>query len=315
MPAAPVVPAAPTVPAPPAASPPVRPPYSGFLDTIVDADDLNEYLVFPAGDSTYSKGGSKELRFTKRRFNDAEVVGAGLLAGAAVEVVRTIATFPLDTVKTRLQLKREGASHDEQDIPERLFDRCWEGLGPALMSSAPQGAVFWSVKDVVRRETLALFGVISGHSALFTRIVPGGLAPPAWAEAVGLDARGFATVVAVGAAEVSYWLVRAPTEVAKTAAQAQTPAILDEADQVEHAEQVQQADGEADGAAPLGAAWGAELVASVFGAFPVLVLTDLPVVVIQVWLFLLLKANGGPAQLLTITPGFGADLACTCWPP
>ena len=174
------------------------------------------------------------------------MVGAGLLAGAAVEVVRTIATFPLDTVKTRLQLKREGASHDEQDIPERLFDRCLEGLGPALMSSAPQGAVFWSVKDVVRRETLALFGVISGQSALLTRIVPGGLAPPAWAEAVGLDARGFATVVAVGAAEVSYWLVRAPTEVAKTAAQAQTPAILDEADQVEHAEQVQQADGEAE---------------------------------------------------------------------
>ena len=38
-PAAPAAPAAPT--------PPPKPPYSDFLDTIVDADDLNEYLVFP----------------------------------------------------------------------------------------------------------------------------------------------------------------------------------------------------------------------------------------------------------------------------
>jgi len=70
-----------------------------------DADDNNEYLVFDSNPTSSSSRslGTKAYRFKKREFSDVEVAGAGLLAGATVEVARTIVTYPLDTLRTRLQ--------------------------------------------------------------------------------------------------------------------------------------------------------------------------------------------------------------------
>ena len=70
-----------------------------------DADDNNEYLVFDSNPTSSSSRslGTKAYRFKKREFSDLEVAGAGLLAGATVEVARTIVTYPLDTLRTRLQ--------------------------------------------------------------------------------------------------------------------------------------------------------------------------------------------------------------------
>ena len=70
-----------------------------------DPDDNNEYLVFDSNPTSSSSRslGTKAYRFKKREFSDLEVAGAGLLAGATVEVARTIVTYPLDTLRTRLQ--------------------------------------------------------------------------------------------------------------------------------------------------------------------------------------------------------------------
>ena len=74
-----------------------------------DPDDNNEYLVFDSNPTSSSSRslGTKAYRFKKREFSDLEVAGAGLLAGATVEVARTIVTYPLDTLRTRLQLQSD----------------------------------------------------------------------------------------------------------------------------------------------------------------------------------------------------------------
>ena len=90
--------------------PMISAPKSEFLKELgmksqFDADDNNEYLVFDSNPTSSSSRslGTKAYRFKKREFSDVEVAGAGLLAGATVEVARTIVTYPLDTLRTRLQ--------------------------------------------------------------------------------------------------------------------------------------------------------------------------------------------------------------------
>jgi len=299
------------------------------LQTVVDPDDENEYYIL--------NGGKKQFKFTKQQFSDSEVFQAGLLAGGAIEVARVVVTHPLDTIKTRLQAYNATAvaiRAAQQQTTERvaltpppavLLDRCWEGLGPALASSAPQGATFWAVKDVARREALAWLGVTSGQGTLLLGRLGSTPPLPAWAAALGLDWRGVATLGAVALGEAAYWLVRAPTEVAKISRQAQAP--LEEEEQQQQQQQQQQAgdggrggdrgNGEARRRQPpaqqRAASAAAGGVARVFAAFPLLGLTDLPLVVTRTYLFLVLRANGGAALLLggaaTQLDAFTADLA------
>ena len=69
-----------------------------------------------------------------------------------------------------------------------------------LLSAVGQGAVFWAVKDVVRREILAWAGVTSGKGTLLLKYFSESLATaqlPPVAESLGLDWRAIATIAAV----------------------------------------------------------------------------------------------------------------------
>lgn len=269
------------------------------LDTVIDADDENSYLEAKFESKVFPN--NFKLKIPMRRYSDLEVAEAGLLAGGAVEVVRVVATYPLDTIKTRLQRKPTdptGGTTADPAVPaataEGLLRRWWGGLGVALLSSAPQGAVFWAVKDVVRRNLLALLGITSGAGTVVGRYsLAGGLAlaaaaPPALVQDLGLDWRGLATVAAVGAGEAAYWLVRAPTELAKITAQ------------------LDGGDGEGRDRGPMeGGVPG--LVRAVTQTYPILALTDLPVVTVRIWLFLVFRSHG-MVSALSLEPGVTSDI-------
>jgi len=291
---------------------------SDAFTEITDADDENSYIEAKFTSNVFGK--NVRLKIPMRRYNDMEVAEAGLLAGAAVEFVRVAVTYPLDTIKTRLQRKPAGPTDGEATAdpvvptiaatadarrdgkaPAPLHDapllrEWWGGLGAALLSSAPQGAVFWAVKDVVRRNLFALLGITSGAGTVVGKYALGGLAwmaaaPPPLAQDLGLDWRGLATVAAVGAGEAAYWLARAPTELAKTTAQSR---------------------GDGDGAEPRDRGPLEDgvpgLVRSVTRTYPVLALTDLPVVTMRIWLFLALRSHGA-ASALALEPGMTSDIA------
>ena len=348
-----------------------------FLDSVVDPDDQTEVLVFKessslkdsaAGYSAKKQASAKTQRagaiaFTKRRFNEVEIAGAGLLAGGAVEIVRTIVTHPFDTVRVRLQAKKvekqdwfkpavrppppppppppsppptwptaigfvesgatiappspssalvptsAAASATGALVPKKapweiLGPNPWDGLSLAvLLSAVGQGAVFWAVKDVVRREILAWAGVTSGKGTLLLKYFSESLATaqlPAVAESLGLDWRAIATIAAVTLGQACYWIARAPTEVAKTAAQAQVGGDQDEGGQAS--------------SSGVSHEYDSNPIAAVFGAYPVLALTDLGVIPVRVSAFLLLRnippltdaltqvlGNAGPT-------GFASDL-------
>ena len=310
------------------------------LDVIIDPDDMNEYMVFKEASPKLQK-----FKFTRRKFDDSEVVAAGLLAGTAVEVVRVIVTHPLDTIRTRQQsvqaleleavdlsalvndvvnttfsiLEKDNASSDSSTVappaapPSRktrtkmpaslIFDRPWQGLRTALLTSAPQGAVFWAVKDVVRREMLARLAITTGQGTIFLQyFTPQYSSPPAlpaFAVAAGLDWRAVATITAVAAGEIAYWLARAPSEVAKTRAQVDAidpTAIREDEHAPPRSKQVAPS-----AFAPLTSAL------AVFEAFPILALTDLPVVVLRVYFFLVLRTWDG-GSLLAIDSALTSDI-------
>jgi len=321
-----------------------------ILVVVVDPDDFNEYLVFKDASPKLQK-----FRFTGRRFDDSEVVAAGLLAGTTVEVARVIVMHPLDTIRTRQQSAQalelqpanlsmlveeavpfSGKGAEETsvsaaagsstcaDVPRQqgaganpyaplpatqIFVQPWQGLGTALVTSVPQGAIFWAVKDVVRREMLARLGITAGQGTIFLQyFTPQYASPPilpAWAIAAGLDWRAIATIVGVAAGEAAYWLARAPTEVAKTRAQVRVidPMVQEGgeglASDALKSEQLQ-------GTSPPAPSPFASLL-SVFEAYPTLALTDLPVVVLRVCLFLLLKASDA-AALLALDSALTSDL-------
>lgn len=226
-----------------------------------------------------------------------------------------------------------------------LLDQVWLGLGPALLSSVFQGSVFWAVKDVTRREALAWLGLTPAvqGSLLSTLVAPPPVTPPlpGWAVALQLDWRAVATLAAVFVGEAAYWLVRAPTEVVKVAAQAQLaapppppPSLQSEAQSKVQAEgtllpdasaAAADADADADGdavavavsAPPLlpppptpptpstqlqprlaatVAAAGGNMLAGL-AAFPVLALTDLPVILTRTYGFLVLRSSHAAATL------------------
>ena len=208
---------------------------------------------------------------------------------------------------------REGRRGNLTRMPATLiFDKPWQGLRTALLTSVPQGAVFWAVKDVVRREMLARLAVTTGQGTIFLQyFTPQYSSPPnlpAWLVAAGLDWRAVATITAVTAGEIAYWLARAPSEVAKTRAQVSAINPMTGGDEHRGNEQERtpsQPVAQSSSQSPVASALSAAL--SVFEAFPILALTDLPVVVLRVYFFLLLKAWGG-ASLLAIDSALTSDI-------
>lgn len=108
---------------------------------------------------------------------------SGAVAGFTVDAV----LFPLDTLKTRLQLAAPAASKS----PTALLTGLYAGFGPAVLASAPAAATFFGTYDFVKR--------------LLADRVPRGA--EAWAPLVH--------AVAAAAGDVAGSTVRAPFEVVK----------------------------------------------------------------------------------------------------
>eukprot|EP00871_Galdieria_phlegrea_P000826 jgi/Galph1/1744/GphlegSOOS_G409.1 len=71
----------------------------------------------------------------------------GLISGAVAGAVVDFILFPLDTLKTRLQM-RKGVK-----LTPQIFQGIYRGLGPALAASAPAGAAFFGTYDLTKRIT------------------------------------------------------------------------------------------------------------------------------------------------------------------
>ncbi|CAM9153203.1 unnamed protein product [Ectocarpus sp. 13 AM-2016] len=111
---------------------------------------------------------------------------SGLVAGAAVSTSKQLLLYPVDTVKTRLQLPRDGS-------PPELFRGLYDGVLPPLLAGLPSGALFFSAKDAF---STAISNVSGGQYAELT------------------------TIAAVGLAQFPYWGIRTPAELLKIRSQA-----------------------------------------------------------------------------------------------
>ena len=100
-------------------------------------------------------------------------------------VTSEVLLHPFDTIKSRQQAPSAGDGMTNSTA--LLFRNVYSGIVPALVGGVPSAAVFFGVKDVCRQELLHL----------------------------GAD-KQLATLLAVCAANVPYWLIRSPPELLKT---------------------------------------------------------------------------------------------------
>ena len=115
---------------------------------------------------------------------------SGFVAGAALAATKTLVKYPLDTATVRLQMPSSPYSVRQ---PQPLFEGSYRGVVPPLLANIPAGAVFFAVKDAVK--------------AYLTAVHPE-------------SSRWQQTAIAVGVAQIPYWMVRNPSEVVKTRQQA-----------------------------------------------------------------------------------------------
>ncbi|GAX10075.1 hypothetical protein FisN_2Lh344 [Fistulifera solaris] len=116
---------------------------------------------------------------------------SGMVAGASLPVTKTLVKYPLDTATVRLQMPN--SPYSIFDIPN-LLKGSYRGITVPLLSNIPAGAVFFAVKDATK--------------AILATSYAGDI--PKW----------LSTSLAVGIAQIPYWLVRNPSEVVKTRQQA-----------------------------------------------------------------------------------------------
>jgi solute carrier family 25 (mitochondrial S-adenosylmethionine transporter), member 26 len=117
---------------------------------------------------------------------------SGFVAGGALSATKTLVKFPLDTATVRLQ-QVDRSQFSSQKNSMNLFQNCYNGITITLLCNIPAGAVFFAVKDSVKRS-------LKNSEMLF----------PLW----------LSTCLAVAVAQVPYWLVRNPSEVIKVRQQA-----------------------------------------------------------------------------------------------
>jgi solute carrier family 25 S-adenosylmethionine transporter 26 len=113
---------------------------------------------------------------------------SGFVSGSAVSIAKTLVKYPLDTVTVRLQMPN--SKYGWHDLPT-LFGGCLDGVLAPLVSNVPSAGVFFAIKDATR--SALLYGYPGSDL-------------PRWA----------VTMLAVGAAQPPYWLLRNPSEVVKT---------------------------------------------------------------------------------------------------
>ncbi|GJQ14824.1 hypothetical protein GpartN1_g6615.t1 [Galdieria partita] len=84
---------------------------------------------------------------SKEQPSPSSAFRVGLISGAFAGAIVDFVLFPLDTLKTRLQV-RQGVVWSSQ-----LFHGIYRGLGPAVAASAPAGAAFFGTYDFTKRIT------------------------------------------------------------------------------------------------------------------------------------------------------------------
>jgi hypothetical protein len=111
----------------------------------------------------------------------------GLVSGAASRAAKEILLHPIDTIRARQQAP--GLVSSNQTISNVLttITDLYSGITPALIGGIPAGAAFFGVKDYTKSRL----------------------------KKIGLS-KELATILAVGAANVPYWLIRTPAEALKT---------------------------------------------------------------------------------------------------
>jgi solute carrier family 25 S-adenosylmethionine transporter 26 len=115
---------------------------------------------------------------------------SGVIAGSALTIAKTVVKYPLDTATVRLQMPKSDYSIQR---PLDLLRDSYRGVLFPLLANIPAGAVFFGCKDACK--------------SVLKQQQPG---LPKW----------LATCIAVGFAQVPYWVVRNPSEVVKTRQQA-----------------------------------------------------------------------------------------------
>lgn len=129
-------------------------------------------------------GGIEKSPLTSKDGSSSSTFVNGLISGAATRVTKEVLLHPLDTIRVRLQ-------SPNSSVP--LFSNLYDGVGPALLSGVPAGAIFFAVKDYSKKEL----------------------------RMTGLGKRA-STCAAVALANIPYWLVRCPAETLKTRQQSRS---------------------------------------------------------------------------------------------
>ena len=179
---------------------------------------------------------------------------------------------PLDTIRARAQrrrLARSAVGGGALFEPE-LFENVWAGIGPALITAAPQAGVFFAARELVRRDLKIVVG-------------------PAMDDAT-------AALVAIAAASLAYWAVRAPSDVVKQARQLQTK----QQQQQEEEEEKEREKDETEKAAAAGTI--------------VAINASLPAAEVPLVRYIVLGARAWPACVLCTLPEvFGRVLSYRAW--
>jgi solute carrier family 25 (mitochondrial S-adenosylmethionine transporter), member 26 len=82
--------------------------------------------------------------------NPARTFQLGMLGGAVAGFTVDAVLFPLDTLKTRLQMSANAAARGA------LFRGLYDGFAPAVVASAPAAAAFFGMYDYVKRVLAAV---------------------------------------------------------------------------------------------------------------------------------------------------------------
>mmetsp|Transcript_22387 Transcript_22387/g.33352 ORF Transcript_22387/g.33352 Transcript_22387/m.33352 type:complete len:775 (+) Transcript_22387:159-2483(+) len=204
--------------------------------------------------------------------------------------VRVLRRISLEEQLNKTLAKNLSEFEVRNKIPKEVFKSPWDGLGLALITSAPQGAVYWAVRDVVKRNliTAAPEAAVSEVTVsavkptagfIFTKIASAIAAISAFvgplAPALALDYKSVATLFAVTCGEAMYWLIRTPGEILKTQRQ------------IEVLETGGKGKGVLSGFSFLNPRFLPSIM-EIIRMYPILALVDLPQLIGRVWVFLIL---------------------------
>ena len=116
----------------------------------------------------------------------------GGLAGASVDAI----LFPLDTIKTRLQVRRSGATANAA-APANLYRNFYRGLGINCAGSFLSSGMFWTVYEAAKARVTAQLPVDARTGTTAER----------W--------RPVASVAGAAVADITACAIRVPFEVIK----------------------------------------------------------------------------------------------------